>query len=237
MWWHLLHFVLAALVVARGAGAAEVPWIAVDIGHTLAAPGATSARGMPEFEFNRLLGLRLAEVIREQGDRAEAINADGLMASLSARSRAADSAALLVSVHHDSVQPHFIETWEDGGVLRSFSDRFAGFSLFVSRRNPELAASLRCASAMGAALRRTGFVPSLYHAQRIQGESKPFADRENGVHYYDNLIVLKSARVPAVLFEAGVIVNRDEELLLHERARRDRMAVALAAGISACSLR
>jgi len=32
------------------------------------------------------------------------------------------------------------------------------------------------------------------------------------VHYYDNLIVLKTARTPAVLLEAGVIVNRDEEL-------------------------
>jgi len=28
------------------------------------------------------------------------------------------------------------------------------------------------------------------------------------VHYYDNLIVLKTARTPAVLLEAGVILNR-----------------------------
>ena len=83
-------------------------------------------------------------------------------------------------------------------------------------------------------MRRAGFSPSLYHADPIPGENKPFADRMNGVHYYDNLIVLKTARTPAVLLEAGVIVNRDEELKAQAEETRKRMASAVAQGLGQC---
>lgn len=83
-------------------------------------------------------------------------------------------------------------------------------------------------------MRHAGFSPSLYHADRIPGESKPFADKTNGVHYYDNLIVLKTARTPAVLLEAGVIVNRDEELARQSESAHKRIAEAVAAGLQRC---
>lgn len=210
-------------------------WIAVDIGHTLAIPGASSARGLTEFSFNRTLGGMLAAEIAAAGAEARLVNADGMIESLPARGRAAAGARLLLAVHHDSVQPHYLATWTHDGVERPYSDRYAGFSLFVSRKNAALAASLACASAIGAALRAAGFAPSLYHAERIAGEAKPFADRANGVHYYDNLIVLKSTPGSAVLLEAGVIVNREEELQLLDDARRARMARAMATGIVSCT--
>jgi N-acetylmuramoyl-L-alanine amidase len=83
-------------------------------------------------------------------------------------------------------------------------------------------------------MRRAGFSPSLYHAAPIPGERKPFADKANGVHYYDNLIVLKTAKTPAVLLEAGVIVNRDEELEVQKDMVRRRIAAAVAAGLDRC---
>src|SRR2546430_16583565 len=140
------------------------------------------------------------------------IGSDGFMSQLARRAAAAADADFFLSVHHDSVQPQFLETWEFDRVERPFSDRYSGFSLFVSRKNRALARSLACASAMGEALRGAGFSPSLYHADPIPGENKPFADRRNGVHYYDNLIVLKTARTPALLLEAVLIVNPDEAL-------------------------
>jgi N-acetylmuramoyl-L-alanine amidase len=206
----------------------------VDVGHFLAEPGALSARGRPELEFNRALALDLRDALEVRGDRVRLIGAAGDVAVLSRRTTAARGASLLLSVHHDSVQPHYLEEWRHEGETRRFSDRFAGFSLFVSRRNPELAASLACASAIGAALRVAGFAPSLYHAEPIPGESKPFADRLNGVHYFDNLVVLHAATQPAVLLEAGVIVNRVEELRLGEPATRRRIAEAVAAGVHGC---
>jgi len=57
------------------------------------------------------------------------------------------------------------------------------------------------------------------------------------VHYYDNLIVLKTARTPAVLLEAGVIVNRDEELKVQSEETRTRIAAAVAQGVERCLAR
>lgn len=222
------------LLLALALPAHGAPLVAVDVGHFLAEPGALSARGRPELEFNRELAALIGRALEARRLRVLVIGADGNMTVLSRRTAAARDADLLVSVHHDSVQPHYLEEWEHEGETRRFSDRFAGFSLFVSRRNPRLGESLACASAMGARLRAAGFTPSLYHAEPIPGESKPFADRRNGVHYYDNLVVLHTAAQPAVLVEAGVIVNRAEELALRDPATQRRIADAVAAGIGEC---
>ena len=226
----------AALLLLMLVTRAHCAVVAVDVGHFNAEPGTISARGRPEFEFNRDLALEVRAALAARGLDAKLIGADGTMAHLSRRTAtaAADGADFLLSVHHDSTQPQFFLSWNDGGVDRSYSDRYAGFALFVSRRNVDPAASLRCASGIGAALRGAGFTPSLYHAEPIPGESKPFADRENGVHYYDNLVVLHTARSPAVLLEAGVIVNRAEETKLASPAARKRIAAAVAEGVGRC---
>ena len=227
---------LAVAVLCSGlcVGSAAAPLIAVDVGHYDAEPGAMSARGRPELEFNRDLAVELARALEARGIGAKLIGADGDMAVLSRRTAAGRNAALFLSVHHDSVQPHYLEEWAHAGELRRFSDRFAGFSLFVSRRNPQFERSLACASAIGARLRAAGFAPSLYHAEPIPGESKPFADRENGVHYYENLVVLHTATQAAVLVEAGVIVNRAEELALRDPATQRLIAAAVAEGARRC---
>jgi N-acetylmuramoyl-L-alanine amidase len=226
----LFLLMMAVSVTARE----PPPLIALDVGHFLAQPGAVSARGRTEFEFNRELAEALGIALAAQGMRVELIGAAGDMEVLAHRTAAARGASLFLSVHHDAVQPHYLDEWEHGGAIKRYSDRFAGFSLFVSRRNPKVAASLACASAIGRALRAAGFTPSLYHAEPIPGEGKPFADQPNGVHYYDNLAVLHTAAQPAVLLEAGVIVNRAEELALRAPATQRRIAEAVAAGVHAC---
>jgi N-acetylmuramoyl-L-alanine amidase len=229
-----MRVALLLLALVASALAREPPLVAVDVGHYAAEPGAISARGRPELEFNRELAALVRDELEARGLRVLVVGAAGEMAVLSHRTRAARRADLFLSVHHDSVQPHYLEEWTYAGETRLFSDRFAGFSLFVSRRNRRLEASLACASAIGAAMRGAGFTPSLYHAEPIPGESKPFADRANGVHYYDNLVVLHTATQPAVLFEAGVIVNRAEELALRDPMTRGRMAAAVADGVRSC---
>jgi len=226
----------AALLFLTAITPAYAAGVAVDVGHFNAEPGTISARGRPEFEFNRDLALEIRGALAARGLDAKLIGADGSMSHLSRRTAAAAAggADLLLSVHHDSTQPQFFLSWNDRGTDRSYSDRYAGFSLFVSRRNLDVAASLRCASSIGAALRAAGFAPSLYHAEPIAGENKPFADRENGVHYYDNLVVLHTAKSPAVLLEAGVIVNRAEELKLASPQTRRTIAAAVAAGAARC---
>jgi N-acetylmuramoyl-L-alanine amidase len=208
--------------------------IAVDVGHYLAKPGVISARGVTEFEYNRQLALEVAEALRRAGHRTLLIGDDGLVENLGARAPRAKGMDLFISVHHDSVQTRFLSAWEHEGETYWYSDLFSGFSLFVSRLNSHTESSLKCASAIGAALRGAGFTPSRYHADPIVGENRPFADEANGVHYFDNLAVLKTASIPALLFEAGVIVDRDEEMRLRDPAVRQRIARAIAAAVSGC---
>lgn len=219
------------LGVAPAAFAASV---AVDVGHYREKPGVTSARGVAEFEYNLRLARDIAAALRRAGHETLLIGDDGLAEDLRQRAARADGRDLLISVHHDSVQAGFLSFWDYEGALLRHSDRFSGFSLFVSRLNGRTDASLGCASAIGAALRGAGFAPSRYHADPIPGENRPFADEANGVHYFDHLAVLETASVPALLFEAGVIVNRDEELQMRDPAVRERIARSITTAVGAC---
>jgi N-acetylmuramoyl-L-alanine amidase len=217
--------------LARAAFAAS---IAVDVGHYLKNPGAISARGVPEFEYNLQLSREVAAALRHAGHKVALIGDDGLAENLGGRAPRAAGMDLFISIHHDSVRPRYLLAWAHEGATRLYSDRFSGYSVFVSRLNPQPGASLRCASAIGAAMRKAGFTPSRYHADPVVGESRPFADEPNGVHYFDNLAVLKTASIPALLFEAGVIVNPDEEMRLREPATRRRIAESISAAVNVC---
>jgi N-acetylmuramoyl-L-alanine amidase len=183
-----------------------------------------SASGRPEFEYNLALALRVRAALEARGLRVRMIGERGDYDALHHRTRDAQGADLFVSIHHDSVKERLLPQ----------ADRFSGFSLFVSRGNPALARSLVCASAIGARLRRAGFAPSRYHADPVLGEGREFADEANGVHYYDNLAVARTARMPSVLVEAGVVVNRGEEARMADPEVRERIADAIAQGAAAC---
>ncbi len=226
-----LLFLLSAGWLAALAPAAEV---AVDVGHTLAAPGAISARGMGELEFNQALARALVPALQARGLTVRPVNFDGQIGSLDARPQAAAGSDFFISIHHDSVQAELLEKWMWDGTEQTYCDVHSGFSLFVSRDNPAPETSLRCASAIGASLRLAGFVGATHHADSLPGRPRPWADVANTVHYYDQLVVLYRTTLPAVLFEAGVIKHRDEEMALRDPERQARMADALATGIAAC---
>jgi N-acetylmuramoyl-L-alanine amidase len=208
---------------------AEPPAVAVDVGHTLEAPGAISARGRPEFAFNRDLAAEVVETLKEKGLRIVPVNFDGRIASLEERPAQAVGADFFLSIHHDSVGEDFLQHWQWNGQDLTYTEAKRGFAFFVSANNPDPSGSLACASAMGARLRRMGFLPAPQHRWKHIA-----ADGENGVWYYDNLVVLYRTSVRAVLFEAGVIKHREEELELSDVARQALMADGLATGIAAC---
>jgi N-acetylmuramoyl-L-alanine amidase len=220
---------LLFLAVASFAHTAFGAEVALDVGHTLADLGAISARGRGEYHFNRALAPVVQQALESRGIAVRPINYDGRIASLSARPEAARGAEFFLSLHHDSLPAHEQEIWVWEGQRLTYSDKYAGFSLHVSRRNPESATSARCASAIGASLRMAGFVPTRHHFPK-----HPWADEENAVHWHDNLVVLHRTTLPAVLFEAGVIKHRDEELQLSDPERMVRMADAIATGVAAC---
>ena len=212
--------------------------VAIDVGHYLERPGAISAYGVTEFEYNHALAAVLAARLASEGVPVRLIGHRGEMAELRARPREAEAAGagFFLSIHHDSVKEEHLQPWNWNGRALRHAEGFAGFSLFVSRLNPRLDESLACASAIGAALRRAGLPVATHHGVSSAGVERPWADEANGVYFYDNLVVLKTATVPAVLLEAGVIVNRDEERDLAGAARRALTADAVLQGLQQCGV-
>ena len=211
----------AGMTVAFSAVAKEV---AVDVGHYAAEPGVISASGTPEFEYNLALALDAKAELEKLQLKVRLIGEKGDYAVLHHRTRDAQGADLFVSIHHDSVKESLLPR----------ADEFSGFSLFVSRMNARTAQSLACASAIGGKLRAAGFAPSRYHADPVLGAPRPFADESNGVHWYDNLAIARTAAMPSVLVEAGVIVNGAEERRMRDPEVRRRLAAAIAGGAREC---
>jgi N-acetylmuramoyl-L-alanine amidase len=213
-------------------------FLAIDVGHSILRQGVLSASGQPEFDFNLGLATTVSDVLSSYGMPVVRIGFDGRMVDLKKRTQLANASrsAFFLSIHHDSVQPLYLSEWQFQGRTRKYTDYASGFSLFVSRMNPEFASSLECASAIGGALKKKGFQPSQHHSERINGESREWADQENGVYFYDDLVVLKTAMMPAVLLEAGVIVNRQEEQYIKKPEVRNAIAMAVQNGLLVCGV-
>lgn len=217
----LICSLIAGAFYASTSFAADV---ALDVGHSIKRAGATSASGAKEFDLNKALAHDVATHLSNAGISNHFIGDDGKMDVLTNRTLAAVGDQLFLSIHHDSIMQSWMPRAKD----------YSGFSVFVSRKNKQVATSLSCASKIGAALINAGFKPSRYHALPVEGQNRPFADEANGVHYFDDLIVLKTAKQPAVLVEAGVIVNSEDEARVTSTAGRQKYSAAISAGLAAC---
>ncbi len=229
----MLTKILAVSVVALlAAGPVQAAGckVAIDIGHSRTTPGATSARGVSEWTFNAALAEAVLASLRQADVPAEVLNPNGSDIPLTSRPHAAAAAGatLLISLHHDDVQDKYKSEWLWEGHPYQHGEHFSGFGVFVSGKNRAFAESLRVARAVADGLRAGGISPSLHHAEKIPGENRPLLDRDRGLYRYDNLVVLKSARMPAVLIEAGIIVNKDDEPSIASPAYRSAIADAVA---------
>jgi N-acetylmuramoyl-L-alanine amidase len=206
--------------------------VVLDVGHTAKSPGAKSARGVDEFDFNLRLAKQIDQALLEAGfAKTVLMVSDGRAnRSLYARmARANDlSANLLLSIHHDAVPDRFLERWEYNGKRRGFSDRFKGHSIFVSQDNPDPKDSLLFASMLGQQLKARDLEYTPHYTESFMGRwRRALLDADAGVYRYDTLFVLKKAQMPAVLFEAGSIVNRDEELVMASPERQHLISAAV----------
>ena len=190
----------------------------IDVGHTPEDPGAISAHGNPEYGYNLALANAAMTQLVDAGFRQTTL----LLAKgkgygqLAHRAEIANRVApdLLISIHHDLTRERYIRRWEFAGVERNYSDKFSGHSLFVSLKNRFYKQSVDFAKLLGRELAAKGLQFTPQHAEDIPTARLPLVDAELGVYRYDNLVVLKDVHVPAVLFEAGLIINRKDELVL-----------------------
>jgi N-acetylmuramoyl-L-alanine amidase len=65
----------------------------------------------------------------------------------------------------------------------------------------------------------------------MRNRRRELLDADAGVYRYDQLVVLKEARMPAVLLEAGSIINRQEELELGTPERRAKTSAAIVTAV------
>jgi N-acetylmuramoyl-L-alanine amidase len=206
--------------------------VLIDVGHSAEVPGAFSARGVPEYEFNLRLAQRIEKTLLQAGFKQALllITPGPAQAGLYKRVARANAwpADLFLSVHHDSVPEWFLQAWQYAGKQARFSDRFPGHSLFVSTENAQAEQSLLFARLLGREMKAQGltYTPHYTYAA-MNWRRRDLLDADHGVYRYDQLIVLRATKVPAVLLEAGSIINRDEELAMGSPERQARIAAAV----------
>lgn len=129
-------------------------------------------------------------------------------------SAAADGPTPTPSLVDGLRQRDWRQPWVHDGQARRYSDLFSGYSLFISAKNADPQGSLRMARLLGSELRQRCPLPTRHHAEPIAGEGQDLVDPDRGIYRFDDLVVLKASRMPAVLVEAGIIVNRSDEAVL-----------------------
>ncbi len=224
---------------ALGAACASKPAtsivIVLDVGHTPTKPGAISARGVPEYDFN----LNLARRVRDELVRSGFTSAYLMLtqtddeAGLKERANRANAmgADIVLSIHHDSVQQKYLVPWFYQNEEHFYYDDSTGFSLHVSPENRQFGDSMRLARILGDQLLARGLTPNLIHeAGNPIGAGVPLIDRARAI-YRRNLAVQIYTNMPAVLLEAGVIVNRQEELKVATPAYQSLIAAAVTTAI------
>ena len=191
-----------------------------------------SARGVPEYEFNLKLARAIERELSGAGFRSTLVLVTGgaTLAGLVSRVKRANEwpADLFLSIHHDLVPARFLDVWDHEGVQRKYSDRFRGHSMFVLPREPASGREPVFRSTPRRQLKARGLKYTPHYAEAfMQERRRELLDPTAGVYRYDQLIVLKSTHMPALLFEAGSIVNCDEELVLSTPAHRSIIAAAV----------
>ena len=211
--------------------------VVIDVGHTLDVPGAMSARGVPEYTFNLQLAREVKQALLDAGFEQTMllITATAPWRGLFERADRANAmhANLFISIHHDSVPDNLKRVWEYAGQKNEFNDDYPGYALFISNDNADRAGSLQFASSLGHELERRDLHYTPHYTLALMGHRRRIlVDADAGVYRYDQLIVLRETKMPAVLLEAGSIVNRQEELELATPERRALTSAAIAAAVA-----
>ena len=210
--------------------------VAIDVGHTVDVPGAISARGIPEYAFNLQLAQQIKQALTDAGfgETVLLITATPPWRGLFERAARANAmhADLFIAIHHDSVPDNLLQTWQYDGQDERYNDDYPGYAIFISNDNPDRAGSLQFGRFLGQELEARGLQYTPHYTLPLMGHRRrELVDAKAGVYRYDQLIVLRATHMPAVLLEAGSIVNRQEELQLASPERRTLTSAAIVAAV------
>jgi N-acetylmuramoyl-L-alanine amidase len=215
--------------------------VVVDVGHSDKDSGQISAHGVKEYDLNLKLAGRVSEELINTGfvsTQMIVTSGPNTHESRLQRSKRANDlgADLFISVHHDGVTNETLMPWKYNGKTHWFLDKFEGFSLWVSQKNIKYEGSLGFAKTLADQLMATGLKFTTHHDELTNtakyGRLAPLVDRQRGIYdAADHIAVLYESHMPAVLFEAGMIVNRAEEQVLSSASHRATVAKAVASAV------
>jgi len=219
--------------VARGR-----PIVVIDAGHGGRDPGATSVSGqVREKELTLILAQALRDELVKRGRvRIAMTRSDDRYLGLDERAAVARrlNAAMFVSIHIDSAPNPLAR----GASVYSLSDvaSDAEAAQLAARENGELGRGQGAATVdtmLADLAMRSQMSASADLASRLVNKAAGRVELRPNPHRFAAFHVLRRAKAPAVLFEAGYLSNADDELLLRNPAERSKMVLALAQAIEA----
>jgi N-acetylmuramoyl-L-alanine amidase len=224
------------IVEARSPGR---PLVLIDPGHGGQDPGATAvSRDISEKQLTLQLARELRDKLASDGRvRIAMTREDDRYLTLDQRSALARrlGASLYVSLHMDSAPNPLAR----GASVYSLSDVASDADAQRLAEAENSAASIVGGSdgsvraILSDLVLRSQMTSSANFAERLVRNSQGRLELRPQPHRFANFYVLRSAGVPAVLFEAGYISNVDDEAMLRSPEHRQRIVAALAHAIEA----
>jgi N-acetylmuramoyl-L-alanine amidase len=213
------------------------PLVLIDPGHGGQDPGATAVSGdVAEKDLALQLARELRDKLARDGRvRIAMTRDDDRYLSLDQRSALTRElgASLYISLHMDSAPNPLAR----GASIYSLSD-VASDAEAARLAQSENSAVSRAAGSDGSVrailsdlVVQSEMNASANFAERLVRKASGSVELRPKPHRFADFHVLRSAGVPAILFEAGYISNSDDEAMLRSPERRARIVNALAATI------
>lgn len=212
--------------------------VVLDSGHNPKQPGALGVRGIYEVMYNDRLTAQIADALHNAGIKVILTRTPTQQITLNERAQIANTihADLFLAIHHDSAQPKYLEKITHDQITSYRSTKLlSGYSIFVSKLNPQFQNSYMFAKLLGENMLQLGRAPATYHVENIPGENRKFLDEHLGIYQFDDLIVLKKNIVPAVLLEIGVIIDTNDEKYVSNKSNQHAIVQAIVAAIQKCA--
>ncbi|HET9811194.1 MAG TPA: N-acetylmuramoyl-L-alanine amidase [Sphingomicrobium sp.] len=215
------------------------PLVLIDPGHGGRDPGAPSVSGeISEKQLTLQLARELRDKLAGNGRvRIAMTREDDRYLTLDQRSALASrlGASLYVSLHMDSAPNPLAR----GATVYSLSD-VASDEEAARLARKENSAAGRASSGDGSVRAilsdlalRSQMTASANFAERLIRNSRGNVELRPTPHKFADFHVLRSAGVPAILFEAGYVSNVDDEAMLRSPGERRQIVAALARTIEA----
>lgn len=227
--------------ISAGRAGNAAPLVVIDAGHGGFDPGATGPSGLAEKDVVLPIALALRERLLELGAVRVALTREGdRFLPLEERVALAESLEpdLFVSIHADSAPVEEAR----GANVYVLSPRASDAEAMALARDFNAAdgaadtgdAALGDVEAVLAELaRRETTLGSARIADRLESRIRAAMPVHGKFRRGANLVVLRSARMPSILFEAGYISNAEDAARIGSEAGREAIVDAMAGAITA----